>query len=43
MAALWNTPVACNSAWADFMIVSALMNEEYQRLLIEEIDTYRGR
>jgi hypothetical protein len=36
-------PVACNSAWADFMIASALMGEEYQRLLIEEIDTYRGR
>jgi methylglyoxal synthase len=43
MAVLWNTPVACNSAWTDFMIASALMDEEYQRLLIEEIDTYRGR
>ena len=43
MAVLRNTPVACNSAWADFMIASALMDEEYQRLLIEEIDTYRGR
>ena len=43
MAVLWNTPMACNSAWADFMIAYALMDEEYQRLLIEEIDTYRGR
>ena len=43
MAVLWKTPMACNSAWADFMIASALMDEEYQRLLIEEIDTYRGR
>ena len=36
-------PVACNSAWADFMIASALMDEEYLRLLKEETDTYRGR
>ena len=43
MAVLWNTPVACNSAWTDFMIASALMDEEYQLLLMEEIDTYRGR
>jgi len=44
MAVLWNNPVACNSAWADFMIASALlMDEEYLRLLKEEIDTYRGR
>ena len=25
------------------MIASALMDEEYQRLLMEEIDTYGGR
>jgi methylglyoxal synthase len=43
MAVLWNNPVACNKAWADFMIASALMDEEYLRLLKEEIDTYRGR
>ncbi len=40
MAVLWNIPVACNRASADFMITSPLMDEEYQRLLTEEIDTY---
>ena len=43
MAVLWNTPVACTSAWADFMIASALMDEEYQRFLMEESDAYGGR
>ena len=43
MAMLWNFPVSCNSAWADFMIGSALIDEEYQRLFIEQIDTYRDR
>ena len=40
MAVLWNIPVACDRASADFMITSPLMDEEYQRLLTEEIDTY---
>jgi len=40
MAVLWNIPVACDRASADFMITSPLMEEEYQRLLTEEIDTY---
>lgn len=35
IAAVWNIPVACNRASADFMISSALMSEEYDRLLIE--------
>ena len=43
MAVLWNIPLACNRASADFMITSALMDEEYQRLLTEEIDTYGSR
>jgi methylglyoxal synthase len=43
MAVLWNIPVACNRASADFMITSALMDQEYQRLLTEEIDTYGSR
>ncbi len=43
MAVLWNIPVACNRASADFMITSPLMDEEYQRLLTEEIDTYGSR
>ncbi len=40
MAVLWNIPVACDRASADFMITSPLMDEEYQRLLTEKIDTY---
>jgi methylglyoxal synthase len=40
MAVLWNISLACNRASADFMITSALMDDEYQRLLTEEIDTY---
>ena len=43
MAVLWNIPVACDRASADFMITSPLMDEEYQRLLTEEIDTYGSR
>ncbi len=43
MAVLWNIPVACNRASADFMIASALMDQEYQRLLTEEIDAYGSR
>jgi methylglyoxal synthase len=38
MAVLWNLPLACDKASADFMITSPLMNAEYQRLLTEEID-----
>jgi methylglyoxal synthase len=33
IAVVWNIPVACNRASADFMISSALMDEEYDRLL----------
>ena len=43
MAVLWNIPVACNRASADFIITSPLMDEEYQRLLTEEIDSYGSR
>ena len=43
MAVLWNIPVACNRASADFMITSPLTGEEYQRLLTEELDTYGSR
>jgi methylglyoxal synthase len=43
MAVLWNIPLACNRASADFMIASPLMDQEYQRLLTEEIDTYGSR
>ena len=33
MAVVWNTPIACNRASADFMISSPLMDEEYDRLV----------
>jgi methylglyoxal synthase len=33
IAVVWNIPMACNRASADFMFSSQLMTEEYQRLL----------
>lgn len=33
IAVVWNIPVACNRASADFMISSQLMSAEYQRLV----------
>ena len=42
MAVVWNIPIACNRATADFMISSPLMDEEYHRLL-PEYDQYRNR
>ena len=33
IAVVWNIPVACNRASADFIISSSLMSGEYQRLL----------
>ncbi|MBT9131261.1 MAG: Methylglyoxal synthase [candidate division WS2 bacterium] len=33
IAIVWNTPVACNKASADFMISSSLMTGEYLRLI----------
>ncbi len=41
MAVVWNIPIACNRATADFMISSPLMDEEYHRLL-PEYDQYRN-
>ncbi|MEE4312745.1 MAG: methylglyoxal synthase [candidate division KSB1 bacterium] len=31
IAVVWNIPVACNRATADFLITSQLMHEDYQR------------
>jgi len=33
IAVVWNIPIACNRASADFMISSSLMPNEYQRLV----------
>ncbi|MDR1936455.1 MAG: methylglyoxal synthase [Candidatus Accumulibacter sp.] len=33
LAVVWNIPVACNRASADFMISSPLMNDDYERIL----------
>jgi methylglyoxal synthase len=35
IAVLYDIPVACNRASANFMISSPLMNENYQRLVVE--------
>ena len=42
MAVVWNIPIACNRASADFMISSPLMDGEYNRLL-PDYDEYRTR
>jgi len=42
IAVVWNIPVACNRASADFMISSPLMSGEYQRLL-PDYGNYRER
>ncbi len=33
IAVVWNIPIACNRASADFLISSSLMPQEYQRLV----------
>jgi methylglyoxal synthase len=42
MAVVWNIPIACNRATADFMISSPLMDGEYFRL-VPDYDEYRSR
>jgi methylglyoxal synthase len=42
MAVVWNIPIACNRASADFMISSPLMDAEYHRL-VPDYDEYRTR
>ena len=42
MAVVWNIPMACNLASADFMISSPLMGSEYQRI-VPDYDSYRAR
>ena len=42
MAVVWNIPIACNRASADFMISSPLMDGKYNRL-VPDYDEYRTR
>jgi len=42
IAAVWNIPVACNRASADFMISSPLMTRSYDRL-VPDYSSYRER
>ena len=42
MAMVWNIPIACNRASADFMISSPLMDGEYDRL-VPDYSEYRTR
>ena len=43
IAVLWNIPIACDKASADFMITSPLMDKEYKRILTEEISSGEHR
>ena len=43
IAAVWNIPVACNRASADFMISSPLMHVDYERLLPDSYEAYLHR
>jgi len=42
MAVVWNIPIACNRASADFMISSPLMDGEYDRL-VPDYEDYTNR
>jgi len=42
MAVVWNIPIACNRASADFLISSPLMEGEYDRL-VPDYEVYRNR
>jgi methylglyoxal synthase len=42
IAVVWNIPLACDRASADFMISSPLMSEEYRRYL-PDTDDYAAR
>lgn len=42
MAVVWNIPIACNRATADFMIASPLMGGPY-RPQVPDYDSYTGR
>jgi methylglyoxal synthase len=42
IAVVWNIPIACNRASADFIFASPLMSEDYQRKL-PDYEVYRQR
>ena len=42
MAVVWNIPIACDRATADFVISSPLMDKPYERL-VPDYDAYRHR
>ena len=42
MAVVWNIPMACNRSSADFIISSPLMDQEYDRLVVD-YNAYRNR
>ena len=42
IAVVWNIPVACNRASADFIISSSLMTSAYDRL-VPDYSAYKGR
>jgi methylglyoxal synthase len=42
MAVVWNIPIACNRASADFMISSSLMDTDYDRL-VPDYEVYKRR
>ena len=41
IAVVWNVPIACNRATADFMISSHLLSEEYDRMVIDYHKRYK--
>jgi len=43
IAVVWNIPVACNRASADFIVSSHLMSEEYQRIVPDYEGYVSGR
>jgi len=41
IAVVWNIPIACNRATADFLISSHLLSEEYERQVIDYVRRYK--
>ncbi|MCX8070527.1 MAG: hypothetical protein N2738_08495, partial [Thermodesulfovibrionales bacterium] len=41
IAVVYNIPIACNRASADFMISSPLMHQEYERLVTDYDNLYQ--